>query len=444
MKKIVIIGGGAGGLQLATSLGRHFSFARFGRRNKSPAAQITLVDKNRTHIWKPLLHQVATGALDSSLDALNYQVHARAHGYQFELGSLKSLDRENKTVELAEVHNADGAPLVPARKLDYDYLVIALGSQSNDFHTPGVRKHCQFLDSAEQAQKFHSRLLDQFLLLDSQVVKSVHIAIVGGGATGVELAAELVDSVQEMGHYSRIKNGDLKVTLIEAGPHLLPALPPRLGNSSEKELTKIGVRVLTNTQVAEATSSGFITKDGDEIPAAMRVWAAGVKAPDFLQQLDDLKLNRQNQIEVEATLRSVTDSAIFALGDCAGCIDGHGVKVPPRAQSAQQMSKTLSENLIRLVEAEASSDTGSEQATLQPFVYKDRGSLVSLSKFDAVGNLMGGLVKGSLTIEGRLAGVAYRSLYRMHLAAIHGWPKAMLLYIIGQANRFVSPRLKMH
>ncbi|WP_428820226.1 NAD(P)/FAD-dependent oxidoreductase [Microbulbifer sp. MCCC 1A16149] len=436
MKKIVIVGGGAGGLQLATSLGRHFSFKRFHRRNKSPAAEITLVDKKRTHIWKPLLHQVATGALDSSLDALNYQVHARANGFQFELGSLQGIDRAAKTIELAEVCSEDGQPLVPPRKLEYDYLVFALGSQSNDFNTPGVRENCQFLDSAEQAQKFHTRLLDQFLQLESRVAESVAIAIVGGGATGVELAAELVDAVHEMGHYGRIKNGDLKVTLIEAGPHLLPALPARLGNSSQKELSNLGVRVLTGTQVAEATGTGFVTREGEEIPAAIRVWAAGVKAPDFLREMDGLSVNRQNQIEVEASLRSKSDPSIFALGDCAGCIDAAEHKVPPRAQAAQQMAKTARDNLIALVE--------NPDTDLQPFTYKDRGSLVSLSKFDAVGSLMGGLVKGSLTIEGRLAGLAYRSLYRMHLAALHGWPKAMLLYLIGQANRFVKPRLKMH
>ncbi|TLM77195.1 NAD(P)/FAD-dependent oxidoreductase [Microbulbifer harenosus] len=436
MKKIVIVGGGAGGLQLATSLGRHFSFNRFHRRNKSPAAEVTLIDRNRTHIWKPLLHQVATGALDSSLDALNYQVHARANGFQFELGSLKGLNRAAKTIELAEVSGEDGKPLVPTRELEYDYLVIALGSQSNDFNTPGVRDNCLFLDSAEQAQRFHNKLLDRFLQLENRVRDKVEIAIVGGGATGVELAAELVDAVHEMGHYGRIKNGDLKVTLIEAGPHLLPALPPRLGNSSAKELSNLGVRVLTGTQVAEATATGFATKDGEVIPADIRVWAAGVKAPDFLQQLDGLTLNRQNQIEVEATLRSKSDPDIFALGDCAGCLDAQEHKVPPRAQSAQQMAKTARDNLISLVET--------PEAPLQQFTYKDRGSLVSLSKFDAVGSLMGGLVKGSFTIEGRLAGLAYRSLYRMHLAALHGWPKAMLLYLIGQANRFVKPRLKMH
>ncbi|MFV8784308.1 NAD(P)/FAD-dependent oxidoreductase [Microbulbifer sp. SA54] len=437
MKKIVIVGGGAGGLQLATSLGRYFSFTPFlNRRRQSPIAQVTLVDKNRTHIWKPLLHQVATGALDSSLDALNYQVHARGNGFNFELGSLQALDRAALTIELAPVCDDAGHELVPARTLEYDLLVFALGSQSNDFNTPGVRDHCQFLDSAEQAQRFHRKLLDQFLQLENRVAEKVQIAIVGGGATGVELAAELVDAAHEMGHYGRIANGDLEVTLIEAGPHLLPALPPRLGNSSEKELTRLGVRVMTGTAVAEANSTGFVTADGETIPAAVRVWAAGVKAPDFLKDLGNLALNRANQIEVAATLQSGQDPNIFAIGDCAGCIDGGGVKVPPRAQAAQQMAKTARDNLIALVEE--------RDTPLTPFMYRDRGSLVSLSKFDAVGSLMGGLVKGSLTIEGRLAGLAYRSLYRMHLAALHGWPKAMLLYLVGHANRFVKPRLKMH
>jgi NADH dehydrogenase len=435
MKKIVIIGGGAGGLQLATSLGHHFSFTPLLKRHRqSPAAQITLVDKNRTHIWKPLLHQVATGALDSSLDALNYQVHARAHGFQFQLGSLQKLDRNRRIVELAAVLDDRGQPLVPARELEYDYLVLALGSQSNDFHTPGVREHCVFLDSAEQAQNFHRLLLDKFLQLETQITDKVQIAIVGGGATGVELAAELMDATRQMGHYGHIKKRALQVTLIEAGAHLLPALPARLGKNAERELSRLGVRVLTNCKIERASEQGFTTGSGEEIPASIRVWAAGVKAADFLQQLDELETNRLNQIDVSAKLQSKSDPHIFAIGDCAGCIDSAGLRVPPRAQAAHQMAGIASRNLIALVEGRP----------LAEFHYRDYGSLVSLSKHTAVGNLMGALVKGSLTIEGRIAGFAYRSLYRMHLAALHGWPKAMLIYMVGQANRFVKPRLKMH
>lgn len=434
MKKIVIVGGGAGGLQLATRLGHHFSFTPFlKRRRTSPAAEITLVDKNRTHIWKPLLHQVATGALDSSLDALNYQVHARGNGFKFELGSLQKLDRERRVIELAPVTDSDGRQLVPARELEYDYLVLALGSQSNDFHTPGVREHCVFLDSSEQAQRFHRLLLDRFLQLETHTAEKVHIAIVGGGATGVELAAELMDATRQMGNYGHIQSGSLAVTLIEAGPHLLPALPPRLGNNAERELTRLGVRVITGCAVAKASEDGLTTANGEEIPASIRVWAAGVKAADFLAELD-LATNKLNQIEVKPDLQSTADRHVFALGDCAGCVDSAGNRVPPRAQAAHQMADTVAHNLIADMEGRP----------LQDYHYRDYGSLVSLSKHTAVGNLMGALVKGSLTVEGRIAGLAYRSLYRMHLAAVHGWAKAMLIYLVGRANRFVKPRLKMH
>ncbi|SHF19797.1 NADH dehydrogenase [Microbulbifer donghaiensis] len=435
MKKIVIVGGGAGGLQLATRLGHYFSFTPLlKRRRNSPAAQITLIDKNRTHIWKPLLHQVATGALDSGLDALNYQVHARANGFNFQLGSLQKLDRGRRVIELAPVADSEGRQLVPAREIEYDLLVLCIGSQSNDFRTPGVREHCAFLDSTEQAQRFHRLLLDRFLQLETDIAEKVQVAIVGGGATGVELSAELVDASRQMGNYGRIRRDSLEITLIEAGPHLLPALPPRLGNNAERELTRLGVRVLTGCAVAEATADGLVTNDGEEIPAAIRVWAAGVKAPDFLQQLDGLATNRQNQVEVKTDLQSTTDPHVFAIGDCAGCIDLAEQRVPPRAQAAQQMATVAEHNLIALVEGRP----------LREFRYRDRGSLVSLSKHTAVGNLMGALVKGSLTIEGRIAGLAYRSLYRMHLAAVHGWARAMLIYLVGQANRFVKPRLKMH
>ncbi|MCX2781193.1 NAD(P)/FAD-dependent oxidoreductase [Microbulbifer thermotolerans] len=435
MKKIVIVGGGAGGLQLATRLGRYFSFTPYlKRRRKSPAAQVTLVDKNRTHIWKPLLHQVATGALDSSLDSLNYQVHARSHGFIFQLGSLQKLDRERRVIHLAPVEDDKGQQLVPARELEYDYLVLCIGSRSNDFHIPGVHEHCVFLDCSVQAQRFHRLLLDRFLQLETHTEKKLQIAIVGGGATGVELSAELVEACRQMGNYGHIRRNAMDITLIEAGPHLLPALPPRLGKNAERELRKLEVRVLTGCTVAKATADGLITQNGDKIAATIRVWAAGVKAPDFLAQLDGLTVNRINQIKVKPDLLSVDDDNIFALGDCADCIDAVGQKVPPRAQAAQQMAGVAEYNLLAKIEGRP----------LKPFRYRDRGSLVSLSQHTAVGNLMGTLVKGRLTIEGRIAGLAYRSLYRMHLAAVHGWSKAMLIYLVGKANRFVKPPLKMH
>ncbi|WP_444942942.1 NAD(P)/FAD-dependent oxidoreductase [Microbulbifer sp. ZKSA006] len=435
MQKIVIVGGGASGLHLATRLGQYFSFTpHLKRRRQSPIAQVTLIDKNRTHLWKPLLHQVASGALDANMDALNYQVHARRHGYEFQLGSLVSLDRKRQVIELGPLNDEDGRELVPARQLEYDYLVLCLGGHSNDFHIPGVRENCIFLDSSDEAQKFHQNLLNHFLRLETRVDDKLQVAIVGGGATGVELSAELVDAVKRVGDYGRIRPNAMEITLIEGGEHLLPALPKRIGNNAQRELAKMGVNILTHYQIAAATESGLTTACGKQLPAAIRVWAAGVKAPEFLTQLDGLSTNRLNQIEVETTLQTQTDAKIFAMGDCASCIDSHHQQVPPRAQAAQQMADLAGNNLIALLEGKP----------LQHFYYRDRGSLVSLSQYTAVGNLMGALVKGSLAVEGRLAGLAYRSLYRMHLAAIHGWPRAMLLYLIGQANRVVKPKLKMH
>ncbi|GAA5524230.1 NADH dehydrogenase [Microbulbifer aestuariivivens] len=435
MQHIVIVGGGAGGLQLATRLGHYFTGKSILRRRRTaPDVRVTLVDRNRTHIWKPLLHQVATGSLDSGLDALNYHVHARKNGFRFELGHLQKLDRQRQVIELAPVEDADGRQLVPARELPYDQLVIALGSHSNDFNTPGVREHCVFLDSTQQAQRFHQQLLDRFLQLQTHTAATIDVAIVGGGATGVELAAELVEASGQMARYGHIPPNALQVTLIEAGAHLLPALPARLGNNAQRELTRMGVRVMTGCAVKEASDEGFVTAAGDKIPAAIRLWAAGVKAPEFLRGLDGLTTNRINQIKVNTQLQSVSDGKIFALGDCAGCVDSAGQRVPPRAQAAQQMAGVAEHNLIAQIEGRP----------LQAFRYRDHGSLVSLSKYTAIGNLMGALVKGSLTVEGRLAGVAYRSLYRMHLAAVHGWAKAMLIYVVGQANRFVKPRMKLH
>lgn len=139
LKKIVIVGGGAGGLEMATQLGH-----KLGRKKK---AKITLVDRNHSHLWKPLLHEVATGSLDEGVDALSYLAHARNHGFQFQLGSVIDIDREAKTITIAELRDEKGELLVPERKIAYDTLVMALGSTSNDFNTPGVKENCIFLDN---------------------------------------------------------------------------------------------------------------------------------------------------------------------------------------------------------------------------------------------------------------------------------------------------------
>jgi NADH dehydrogenase len=225
------------------------------------------------------------------------------------------------------------------------------------------------------------------------------------------------------------------VTLIEAGPRILPALPENLAAAAHHELEALGIRVLTNTQVTASTAEGMATRQGETITADLQVWAAGVKAAPIAGGLDGLELARSGQVVVKPTLQSVTDERIFAMGDCAFCLlPGEERPVPPRAQAAHQMADVVFANLRRIM---------TEKAPV-PFVYKDHGSLVSLSRFSTVGSLMGNLVGGKLAVEGRLARFIYLSLYRMHLIAIHGWLKGAALILVGHVNRIVRPRLKLH
>ncbi|AVF35181.1 NAD(P)/FAD-dependent oxidoreductase [Rahnella sikkimica] len=430
MKKIVIIGGGAGGLELATSLGH-----KLGRKKK---AEIILVDRNHSHLWKPLLHEVATGSLDDGVDALSYLAHARNHGFTFQIGSLTDIDRENQTIKLAEIRDESGEVLVPVRDIAYDQLVMALGSTSNDFGTPGVKDHCIFLDNPHQAHRFHNEMLNLFLKFSASAdkQKKVNIAIVGGGATGVELSAELHNAVKQLHSYGfeGLDSDALNVTLVEAGERILPALPPRISGAAHQELTKLGVRVLTQTMVTSADKHGLNTKSGEFIDADLMVWAAGIKAPDFMKDIAGLETNRINQLVVEPTLQTTRDPNIYAIGDCASCPQPSGGFVPPRAQSAHQMASRCFANIMAQRNGQS----------LKPYVYKDHGSLVSLSRFSTVGSLMGNLMRGSMMIEGRMARLVYVSLYRMHQIALHGYIKTGLMMLVGGINRVIRPRLKLH
>ncbi|XOD70141.1 MAG: NAD(P)/FAD-dependent oxidoreductase [Sodalis sp. (in: enterobacteria)] len=433
LKKIVIIGGGAGGLELATSLGR-----KLGRHRQ---AHITLVDRNHSHIWKPLLHEMATGSLDEGVNALSYLAHARNHAFQFQLGCMSNIDRKHKQVLLNEIRDNQGALLVPARRLNYDILVMALGSMSNDFCTAGVQENCIFLDNSMQAKRFHNEMLNLFLKFSAKenLEGKVNIAIVGGGATGVELSAELHNAVQQLYSYGFKSLGNhqvLNVTLLEAGERILPSLSPRIATAVYQQLSKLGVSVLTKTMVTSADAGGLHTKDGKYIKAELMVWAAGIKAPDFMKELDGLETNVINQLVVEATLQTTRDPTIFAIGDCASCVMPSGCVVPPRAQAAHQMASCAHGNiLLSLMRGERS---------LKSYRYKDYGSFISLSRFSTIGSLMGNLMRGSIMIEGRIARVVYSLLYRMHQIALHGYIKTALIVLVDRINRVIRPNFKLY
>ncbi|MCA1767579.1 MAG: NAD(P)/FAD-dependent oxidoreductase [Idiomarina sp.] len=429
-ERIVIVGGGAGGLELATMLGR-----KLGRKKK---AKITLIDRNSTHLWKPLLHEVASGALDSRLAELDYRGQSAREGFQFLVGTLESVDKDEKSIQLAAIKDQQGNEVLAPRNIHYDRLILAIGSVTADFGTPGVAENCYFLDSLRQADEFHEHLLNEFLRVnqsieDGQKTK-LSLAIVGGGATGVELAAELIHSVSLLSIYglSYLDQKHFEVRLVEAGKRLLPALPERLSASVEKKLKSLGVEVILDNPVTEVKENRLILSEGEDIQANLMVWAAGVRAPDFVKEWG-LDVRKNNQIIVNEYLQSVSDKSIYAIGDCAGCRIDDEHWVPPRAQSAHQMAECLYQNIVREYRGKSA----------KAFKYKDRGSLVSLSRFSAVGNLMQSKSL-SMSLEGTLARWAYASLYRMHQRALHGWWKMLLLLMVDKLNRVVKPRLKLH
>lgn len=431
--QIVIVGGGAGGLELARRLG-----AKYGTRKHD----IILIDKNRTHIWKPLLHEVAAGSLDANLDEVGYRAHCRRWGYRFFNGALEGIDREARQVTLAPLLDEDGTELIARHQIRYDYLVLAVGSITNDFGTPGVREFCMMLDDRAQADRFRDRLLNHCLAVSYAMSHGasdphVRIAVVGGGATGVELSAELYNAAAALRYYGLevFDESRLEVTLIEAGPRILPALPEKLADAARAELETLGVRVLTDTKVTEVTERAILTADGQAIESELKLWAAGVRAPAVLDGIGGLETNRNGQVLVGPTLQTTRDPRIFAIGDCC-CYTPPGAErpVPPRAQAAHQMAATAYVNLVRLMAGRP----------LKDFVYHDHGSLVALSRYSTVGSLMGNLVGGRMAIEGRLARFVYVSLYRMHLIAIHGWLKGLALMVVGRVNSIIRPRLKLH
>jgi NADH:ubiquinone reductase (H+-translocating) len=428
---IVIVGGGAGGLVLATKLGD-----RLGRRGE---ARITLVDCALTHIWKPLLHEVAAGTLRVDTDGLDYFAHARAHHFAFELGEMRGLDRARRELILGPVTHAGGSEMVPGRRLGYDTLVIAVGSVLNDFGVPGVREHCLFLDSPAEAERIHQQIFSRFLRGHAEGGSGtgrLRFAIVGAGATGVEFAAELRHAARALVGYGLRGydlDRDIEIRLIEAAPSVLPALPERLQEATARALHDCSVEIHTNEQVERVTAEGVHTRSGRFLPADLIVWTAGVKGPAWLAELDGLEVNRLNQLMVDQTLKVTRDDHIFAIGDCAACPQpGSARPVPPRAQAAHQQAHLLARSLARRLEGKS----------LLPFVYKDYGSLISLSS-SSIGNLMGNLFK-SITIEGMLARIAYLSLYKKHQVSLHGLREVTLMALANLLDRRRRPALKLH
>ena len=435
MHKIVIVGGGAGGLELATKLGDTLG--------KNKKAEITLIDCTKTHVWKPLLHEIAAGSMNPDKHELEYMAQAHWHHFRFRLGRMDRLNRRKKEVSIASYIDEDGKEIIPRRSFQYDTLIISVGSTTNDFGIKGAAEHSIALDTQEQAEVFHQKL--HHAILKAQTQKKViqpgqlEVVIVGAGATGVELAAELHKATREMTAYGidRVNpDRDIKISIIEASSRLLPALPKKLSHSVALELGKLNVHLYLGERVTEVSAKGIKTHTKKTISSGLVVWAAGVKAPDFLKNIDGLETNRINQLIVNSSLQTTKDDSIFAFGDCAACpIDGTDQYVPPRAQAAHQQANLLFRSMKLRVKG---------KIHLPRYVYKDYGSLVNLGTYSTVGNLMGSLIGDSMFIEGIIARLMYQSLYKMHLMALHGFMSMALQSLARMITRRSEAQVKLH
>jgi NADH:ubiquinone reductase (H+-translocating) len=423
--RIVIAGGGVAGLILATRLGR-----LLGRRG---LAQLTLIDRSWVHVWKPMLHTFAAGTWNIYEQQVQYVTHARAHHFQYVPGQLEAIDRVARRVRLAPLQVA-GEAAAGARELEYDVLILAFGSRANDFGTPGVVEHCHFIDSHDQADAFNARLR-------AHVVRSfaegddIDIAIVGGGATGVELAAELSRMIDLAAGYGEADiRRRLRLTLLESAPRILGAFPEAVALSATSQLRALGVDVRTGVRVVAADAEGYLLDGGERVSAALKVWAAGIRASASVDE-SGLKRNRAGQVEVGPNLLAKDEQSIFALGDCASLVpEGAQRPLPSTAQVANQQAL----HLIRHPPAWLR-----DGKPVPPFRFRDLGALVALSDYNAFGTLGRlGFFKGGF-IKGRFAQLSHAVLYRRHQLSLHGPGGAALLWLAERINALVQPDIRI-
>ncbi len=425
--EIVIIGGGAGGLELASRLGR-----KLGRRDGPE--KVLLVDRSPYHVWKPTLHEVAAGTLDARQEGLSYAILARRNHFGYTPGEVVAFDPLGKRLTLAAIRDDDGSVVVPQRELRFRHAVLATGCGSNFFGTPGAAEHAWVLERAEDAERFQRHLLAAFTRAAFADERSLSVAIVGAGATGVELAAELLEAhaiLQDGLHADQ--RFRLDITVVEAAPRILAGLPEKISRQAQAELEHRGVRVLVGTPVTAVEKDRLLTGNG-EIPADIIVWAAGIQAPASNREFG-LDVNRANQFVVDDHLRTSAPD-VYALGDCAACPWIDGRLVPARAQAAHQQATYLERTLLTLLRGQAPSD--------KPFEFRDFGSLVSLGEHRGVGNLMGGLLGRSFFVEGLIAKWMYMGLHLDHHRAILGLRGTIVLALARLLQRRVSGRLKLH
>ncbi|WMC19685.1 MAG: FAD-dependent oxidoreductase [Enterobacteriaceae bacterium PC38] len=415
-KNIVIIGGGISGLELTKLLSHKIKHK----------VNITLIDKNSYHIWKPILHEISTGYLDANTNTINFNDHAYINKYNFKLGYLININKYKKYIIYKYKKNLN----YKKKKLKYDILVISLGSISNDFNIPGVKQNCFFLDNIKQAMLLHKKIFN--ILLSNK--KKKKIIIVGGGATGIELSAEIANLIKELKKYGyNINKKIINIIIIEAGKNILSLLPPKISYNVYNKLKKIGIIIINKTIVTYVYKYGLKTNKNIFINANLIIWAAGIKAPCFIKNINGLKINKINQLLIKPTLQTTLNESIFAIGDCASLKIGNNKFVPSRAQSAHQMANLCFKNILSIL----------NNKPLSLYKYNDYGTIISLSKFYTIGYLIIKLINKNIIIKGKIAHFIYILLHKMHQIKIQGYIKTLLIIIINIINKFIKLKIKI-
>jgi NADH dehydrogenase len=423
---VVIVGGGAAGIELATGLGRRGDL------------DVALVDRDSSHFWKPRLHELAAGLLGDGEEAVPYLAHAQAHGYRYEPGALKHVDTAARTIDLDEVRLPQTDEVIlPPRSLSYDTLVLAFGSRVNDFGTPGVLEYCDMLDSPAQAVALRRKILALALRSAGDPERRIRIGIVGAGATGVELAAELHHAFNDMHRYGGLSPASkLDISLMDLAPRVLPAVDPRTSASAQRILERMGVHVRVGVGVDAVRAGAFHLSDGSTVDCDIQVWAAGVVGHDMVEGLGPFQLSKDRRIVVDGHLAAQGVNDVYAIGDCAFApATPDGPSVPPTAQAAHQQASYLAHALPRAFRGES----------VKPFVYHSKGTLVSLGVRQATGELPSGPKgKALIPMRGLLAKTLYVALQFMHRVTLHGWPRAIALWLADWLRNTTLPPVKLH
>lgn len=411
----VIVGGGAGGLLLAARLGRRLGPDR-----------VLLVDRAVTHVWKPVLNEVAAGTRDSHQEALPYPLLARRNRFRFAVGKLAALDPAARRLTLAPVLDEDGSEVVPERTVRFRNLVLATGAGSNLFGAEGAAEHAFRLDDADDARRFNRRLTTAFLGAAFSAGRILRIAIVGGGPTGVELAAEIhaahADLFESLADDQRFA---LDITVLEMAPEILGGLPEPVTERARRTLKRLGVRLMTETKVQRIRPDGLDTSDGP-IPADLTVWAAGTQAEETNTRLG-LEMGKLNQFVVNDRLETSAPD-IRAIGDCAQAPGPGGKPLPPRAQIAAQQAAWLADVLL--------------DGRSGPFVHRERGSVVSLGPDDSAGTVKA--PGRSLFVEGVTASWMHMTLHLDHHRQVLGLRRTALLALSRLLQHGGAGRTRLH